>query len=233
MKKLSFSIMVLLSAALLFFAACSDDDSTIPNPEQQETGDDNNADGAVGKTLVVYFSQTVPDGVDATTGATNVVNENNNSYGANQYLALMIAGKTGADVLRLTVADGYYPVEYNDLAAFARDERDNGTHPALTSPEVSMSDYTNVIISTPIWWYTIPMPVYSFLDAYDLSGKHVFVATTHAGSGLANAIEVISSQEPGATVSDDGFSVRASQVSASISSDVDSWLRRLGFHVND
>lgn len=157
-----------------------------------------------------------------------MVRENGNDYGAAQYLALMVARKTDADTLRLTAASGHYPVEYNDLAAFARTERDNNTHPALTSRRVNMADYTNIIVVTPIWWYTVPMPVYSFLDTYDLNGKSVFVATTHAGSGLADAVAVIRKEEPNAKVSNKGFAVSASNVSNSILADVDRWLQQTG-----
>lgn len=57
---------------------------------------------------------------------------------------------------------------------FARDERDRSYHPALVSREVNMNEYSNVVIVIPIWWYTIPMATYSFLDRYDLSSKNVF-----------------------------------------------------------
>lgn len=222
MKRFTIATSI-LSLMMMLFIACSGDnnDNTDPNvsPDPKPTN---------GKTLVAYFSQTVPEGVDATTGATNVVRENGNDYGAAQYLALMVARKTDADTLRLTAASGHYPVEYNDLAAFARTERDNNTHPALTSRRVNMADYTNIIVVTPIWWYTVPMPVYSFLDAYDLNGKSVFVATTHAGSGLADAVAVIRKEEPNAKVSNKGFAVSASNVSNSISADVDRWLQQTG-----
>ena len=219
MKRLTITTS-LLWAMMLLLAACSSDNNT-PEPDDQPD--------TQGKTLVVYFSQTLPQGVDATTGATNVITENGNNYGAAQYLALMVARKTDADTLRLTVARGHYPVAYNDLATFARTERDNNSHPTLTSRRVNMGDYTNVILVTPIWWYTVPMPVYSFLDAYDLSGKNVFVATTHAGSSLADAIAVVRREEPNAKVSSTGLAVSASQVSAGTSSTVDRWLRQIGY----
>ena len=207
---------------MLLFAACSKDNNNADNPNEQPKP-------TQGKTLVVYFSQTVPEGVDATTGATNVVRDNGNAYDAAQYLALMVARKTEADTLRLTVARGHYPIVYNELADFARTERNSNTHPALTSRQVNLADYANVIVVTPIWWYTVPMPIYSFLDAYNLSGKNVFVATTHAGSGLADAVSVIRREEPNANVSSTALAIAASQVSASSSSEVDSWLNRIGY----
>lgn len=227
MNKIYLAIIALLLGAFSFSACSGSDDDS--NGQGGNTSDNNVRADSTGRTLVVYYSQKLPDGVDGTTGATDVIREGTNQYGANQYLALLIARAVNADTLRITVEHGHYPSTYNELAAFARSEAENNSHPALTSREVNMSDYDNVFISTPIWWYSLPMPVLSFLDKYDLSGKRVFVATTHAGSGLADAISVIRRQEPDAEVSSNGLAVRASSVSAGTASNVNEWLKRLGF----
>lgn len=233
MRSFSLAFAALLFGSLAFTACSSSDGDNDEQGNETEAApdkdsEDENADSA-GRTLVVYYSQKIPDGVDGTTGATDIIRENGTSYGANQYLALLIARRLNADTLRITVERGHYPSTYNDLATFARNEGQTNTHPALTSRNVDMAGYDSIIISTPIWWYTIPMPVYSFLDKYDLSGKHVFVAATHAGSGLADAISVIRRQEPDAVVSTNGLAVRASSVSENTAGTVNEWLSRIGF----
>ena len=90
------------------------------------------------------------------------------------------------------------------------------SNPALTSTLTNLADYQNIIIGTPVWWYTVPMPVYSFLDTYDLSGKNVMVFTTHEGSGLADAISVIRQQEPQAKVNSSGFQTRGGKCRQSV-----------------
>lgn len=228
MKRFKFGIIPVLLFGLFALTACSSDD------DDNSQGSNNTEDNGVradstGRTLVVYYSQKLPDGVDGTTGATDIIREDGVQYGSNQYLALMIARKVNADTLRLTVASGYYPTTYSALASFARDERDNGTHPALTSRRVDIADYDNIFISAPVWWGTIPMPVASFLDAYDLGGKHVFVVTTHAGSGAGSNRSAIQQLEPDAIVSSNVLAVRASSVGASTSATVDNWLEAIGF----
>ena len=123
---------------------------------------------------------------------------------------------------------GYYPVTYNELADFARNEKEAGTHPVLTSTLTNLANYQNIIIGTPVWWYTVPMPIYSFLDAYDLSGKNVMVFTTHEGSGLADAISVIRQQEPQANVNATGFQTRGANA-GSQSNAINEWLNGLGY----
>lgn len=85
--------------AALLTACSSDDDNN--NPVEP-------IDNLNGKTLVVYFSKTVPDGVDASTGATQVFNYKDSELGATQWVAQQIADRTGADMHRITVADDYY-----------------------------------------------------------------------------------------------------------------------------
>lgn len=181
-----------------------------------------------GKTVVVYFSKTVPDGVDATTGATPVVNYNGQQMGATQYVATLVAEQTGADIQRITVADDHYPVQYNALADVAKAERDNNEHPALTSTH-DLSGYDNIILGMPVWWYTMPMPVYSFLDMVDLSGKNVYAFTTHEGSGLNGTPGRVQDVEPDALVSSDGWASRGGQVQQNAST-LTGWLQRLGLY---
>ncbi|MBQ7444061.1 MAG: NAD(P)H-dependent oxidoreductase [Bacteroidaceae bacterium] len=207
-------ILTLMAAALLI--GCSSDDNYDEPVQPVENTD--------GKTLVVYFNGPMPDGIDASTGATPVVN----GMSATQFVAQQIADHTGADMHHITVADGYYPVVYEELADFARSERDAGTHPALTSRLENIADYKNIFIGTPVWWYTVPMPIYSFLDTYDLTGKNVMLFTTHEGSGLADAVSVVQAQEPGANVSTSGFHTRGNQAGSQAST-IANWLDGLGF----
>ena len=204
--------IVMMMAAVMLMAGCSKDD------EEQKVEPVQDADG---KTLVVYFSKT--EKIDGTTAATAQVGD----LGATQYVAQQVAELTGADMHRITVADDHYPVEYNALATFARNEKDNGTHPALTSSLANLAEYKNIIIGTPVWWYTVPMPIYSFLDAYDLSDKNVMVFTTHEGSGLADAISVIKQQEPRATVSESGFHTNGRQAGSQDAA-IRNWIEGLG-----
>ncbi len=207
-------ILTLMAAALLI--GCSSDDNNDEPVKPVENTD--------GKTLVVYFNGPMPDGVDASTGATPVVN----GMSATQFVAQQIADQTEADIHHITVADGYYPIVYQELADFANKEKADGTHPALTSRLENLGDYKNIFIGTPVWWYTVPMPIYSFLDAYDLSGKNVMLFTTHEGSGLADAVSVVQREEPGASVSTSGFHTRGNQAGSQASA-IANWLNGLGF----
>ena len=213
MKK---GLILIGMATLAVLAACEK-----TNPENNEEIVSN------GKSIVIYFSHPVPEAVDATSGA-SMVYKDNKLYGSVQYMAEVIQKETDSDIHRITVAENHYPGTYQALADTANKEKADGVHPALTSTLENLGDYDTIFLGTPIWWYTLPMPVFSFLDQYDLSGKKVIPFTAHEGSGLGGAPATIKAEEPGATVETNGFSARGNSVTSQDSA-IKDWLKKLGF----
>lgn len=73
----------------------------------------------------------------------------------------------------------------------------------------------------------MPMPLYTFLDEYDLSGKTIVPFITHGGSGLSGTPNKIKKDEPNATVTE-GLAVSGSSAGNSKST-VQNWLSKIGF----
>ena len=71
------------------------------------------------------------------------------------------------------------------------------------------------------------MPIYTFLDEYDLSGKTIAPFITHGGSGLSGTPANIQEEEPNATVTE-GLAVNGSSARNSEST-VRQWLSEIGF----
>lgn len=207
-------VCLILFGALAVFSACDK-----PLNENQE-------DGFNGKSIVVYFSNPLP-GVDAVAGASITIKDGQ-KYGSVQYIAEVIKEKTDSDIHRITVEENHYPTVYRELADFANAEKADNARPKLTSTLTNLDDYDVIFLGTPIWWYTLPMPVFSFLDRYDLSGKKVIPFTAHEGSGLGGAPATIKAEEPYATVETNGFSARGTQTSSQDDA-IKSWLKSLGF----
>lgn len=47
--------------------------------------------------------------------------------------------------------------------------------------------YGTVWIGFPIWWYTAPTIINTFIEAHDLSGKVISVFATSVGSGVSGS----------------------------------------------
>ena len=70
------------------------------------------------------------------------------------------------------------------------------------------------------------MPLYSFFEEYDFSGKTIIPFVTHGGSSFSGTIQTIQQLEPNATVVEDGLSVSRNNV-ADAQADVKIWVESL------
>jgi len=178
------------------------------------------------KILIAYFTVPETSGVDAVAQASRVV-ENGEVVGNVEFIANTIQEETGGDIFSIETVQTY-PGEHQALLDFAAAEMAANARPELSASISNLSDYDVIFLGYPIWNADLPMPVYTFLDSYDLSGKTVIPFTAHGGSGFAGTINTVASQEPGAEVERDGFSVSRNSVSAA-KSDIVSWVHELGY----
>lgn len=177
-----------------------------------------------GKALVVYFSVPETDGVDASSGASRVV-ANGKTMGSTQYVASVIKESTGGDIFEIKTKRTY-PGTHEALIEAAREEADAKARPELVSHIKNLQDYDIVFVGFPNWWYDMPMPLYSFFDEYDFSGKTIIPFCTHGGSRFSDAVKTIRSMEQNATVLD-GYAIAREDVPES-KDDVLKWLGRIG-----
>lgn len=219
MKKIIGFIISMLAVLGFVFTACSNDDNSNNTPN----GTEEVVPGSNHKVLVAYFSEPLPDGVDASTSASRLV-VNGNVVGSVEYLAQLIQQNTGGDMVRIQTATPY-PGNFDDLADQANNERQNNVHPALSTNIENFDDYDVVFVGYPIWWYQMPMAMYSFFDKYDFKGKTIIPFSSHGGSGWSGSMNVISQLEPEATMVS-GFSVSRER-SASSADNVRAWLQQI------
>ncbi len=98
-------------------------------------------------------------------------------------MAHWIADATGADLYRVTTANPY-PEDYNQTVDIAKRENDNNERPEIRVDITAdrLAGYDKVFFGFPIWWYDMPMAMYTFLDSYSLQGKTIIPFFSHEGS---------------------------------------------------
>lgn len=58
-----------------------------------------------------------------------------------------------------------YSSDYNQCAYVeAREEVNKHIHPAIKKIDADLNSYDEILLFVPIWWYTIPMPVATFVE---------------------------------------------------------------------
>lgn len=212
--------LIALTGALALASCGGDDDNETAAPPAEEV-----VGGTNHSVLIAYFSEPLPDnGVDAATSASRLTIDGT-TYGSVQFVASIIQEATGGDMIRIQTATPY-PTDYTSLAAQADTERRDGIHHELATEIENFADYDVVFVGYPIWWYQLPMPLYSFFDKFDFAGKTIIPFSTHGGNGWSGTVTAISQMEPEATMAT-GYSISRNSV-ARAADDIRAWLQRIG-----
>ena len=123
------------------------------------------------KILVAYFTVPETDGVDASSGASRII-DNGHLYGNMEYIARTISEATGGDLFAIKTIRTY-PGGHKELVDAAKKEAEAKARPKLVSHIENLKDYDVVFVGYPNWWDGMPMPLYTFFEEYDFSGKTV------------------------------------------------------------
>lgn len=161
-------------------------------PASQSPGETGNSN-----ILIAYFTwadNTVVEDpssvdVDATTSASVL------APGNAAKLASWIQQEVGGDLHSIVVEEPYSS-DYDQCLDRAADEKAENARPALASHVDNMEDYDIVFLGFPNWWYTLPMPVLTFVEEYDWSGKTVVPFVTHGTGGLSGTIRDLTAALP-------------------------------------
>ena len=123
---------------------------------------------------------------------------------------------------------GHYPYEIeenyfdNTVLMEAQEDQHNQARPELTDHVENMDDYDTILLGYPNWWASIPMPIASFLEEYDFSGKRIVPFCSHGGGRFGQSLTAIAKLAPDADMGE-GLSVHYSG-GATLSEDIQNWL---------
>ena len=132
----------------------------------------------VHKLLIAYFSRA---GFNYVSGKIE-----NLAVGNTEIVAKKIAALTKGDVFKIERAVPYSE-DYVSCTKEAAAELKANARPELAKNLTSIDQYDIIILAYPNYCGTMPMPVWTFLDSFDFSGKCFLPLCTHEGSGMGNS----------------------------------------------
>lgn len=144
---------VLMLTALASFASC-----TPKNLSENGSGK-----ATEPKILVAYFS----------------------AQGHTKAVAEKITSVTGGDLFEITPVNIYTEEDldgWNESARGTRESKDRSTRPEVKNRVENFEKYDTIYLGFPIWWFTAPTIVNTFLEQYDTSGKTIIPFATSGGS---------------------------------------------------
>lgn len=88
--------------------------------------------------------------------------------------------KFNFDVVRIERAIPYSK-DYNECAYIeAKDEVSKHIHPKIKNLGIDFDSYDTILLFAPIWWYTVPMPILTFVEGLkEYKGKVVLFANSY------------------------------------------------------
>ena len=126
------------------------------------------------KILVSYFSAS---------GVTKGVAEN-------------IAEIVDGDLFEIEPVEKYTNADLNWMDKNSRstvEMNDKSFRPPVKNKVENLSDYDKIIIGFPVWWYTAPTIINTFIEENDLTGKEIYVFCTSGGSGVEDSFNDLKS----------------------------------------
>ena len=74
-----------------------------------------------------------------------------------------------------------YSTDYNTVVGQEQNNESTKKTPEIENKNLDLSKYDEIILGTPVWWYTIAPVVRTFLKENDLSNKKIMPFATNAG----------------------------------------------------
>lgn len=126
----------------------------------------------MGKKLVAYFS----------------------ASGVTEKAAKNLAEAAGADLYEIRPEIPYTSADLdwmNKKSRSSMEMNDPSSRPALADNSADIAGHDVIFVGFPVWWYTAPAIIKTFLEAYDFSGKIIVPFATSGGSGLGKTAETL------------------------------------------
>lgn len=123
--------------------------------------------------------------------------------GVTRRAAEKLAAAAGGDLYEIRPAVPYTRADLNWQDKRSRSSlemADPASRPELADTDASVAGYDRIFLGFPIWWYTAPRIIRSFLESYDFSGKTIILFATSGGSGLGKTAKELASSCPGAKI---------------------------------
>lgn len=146
--------------------------------------------------------------------------------GVTEKAAKTLAEAAGADLYEIKPKEPYSSKDLNwkDKKSRSSVEMDSkASRPALADKDAEIEKYDVIFLGFPIWWYTAPRIIHTFLESYDFSDKQIILFATSGGSGFGKTKENLKASISNQAVIIEGRLMNETQTKESLKAWVDSF----------
>lgn len=144
--------------------------------------------------------------------------------GVTKKVAEMISEVSGYELYEIKPKQVYTKADLNWMDKNSRSSvemKDKKFRPEIITKDIEMSDYDEIILGFPIWWYVAPTIINTFLEAYDFSGKKITLFATSGGSGFGNTVSELKPSAPNADI------VEGKLLNNANKQEIENWLKTI------
>lgn len=119
--------------------------------------------------------------------------------GSTREIAEKLAKQLEADLFEIQAAVPYTPADVNwqdDSSRNVREYKDPDSRPEIAEGVKDLEQYDTVYIGYPIWWYTHPRIINTFLESGDFVGKRIVLFATSSVTGIDGSLEELKETYP-------------------------------------
>ncbi len=128
--------------------------------------------------------------------------------------AKKIAQVANADLYEICPEVSYTAADLNWQDKNSRSSvemNDRTFRPALADKNAKAEEYDVIFLGFPIWWYTAPTIVNTFLESYNISGKTIILFATSGSSGFDKTAADLKVSVDDSTVIKEGIVIHGKQ----------------------
>ena len=115
----------------------------------------------------------------------------------------ILAEAAEADIYEIKPKVPYSAADLNWMDKKSRSSvemNDPDSRPAIAGSTAHIEKYDAIFLGFPIWWYTAPTIIKTFLESYDFTGKRIILFATSGGSGLGDIAKTLKKVCPEADI---------------------------------
>lgn len=145
--------------------------------------------------------------------------------GTTENVAKLLAEASGASLYEIKPAVPYTKedLDWKDKTSRSSVEmNDKASRPALADKNAPISECDTIFVGFPIWWYTAPTIINTFLESYDFSGKTIVLFATSGGSNFGKTVEDLKGSVADSAVIKEGKMLNGAQTKESLAAWVES-----------
>lgn len=108
--------------------------------------------------------------------------------GVTANVARNIANIIGADIFEIIPKVAYTSADLNWMDKQSRSSiemNDKSSRPQIERTVSKLDDYETILIGFPVWWYTLPTIINTFIESLDFTGKVLIPFCTSGGTGIS------------------------------------------------